>query len=119
MATILEEAAWTITEAAAERMAENGLLKKCEHEYHTQAVMTADLPVYHRSDDAPSWFGFSTMDQAIRSAEAHAAGEKESEAFMSMGAVLDPVTGENSGWLGDKRFEVYEDLNKKPETKDA
>lgn len=74
MATIMEEVMWTLTEAAADRMVENGLLVKCEGK-HTEDVLERDRPIYHRACDAPSWFGFSTMDQAIRSAEAHV--EKE------------------------------------------
>ena len=70
MATIMEGALWTLTEAAAERMVENGLLTKCTGK-HTEEVSEADLPIYHRACDAPSWFGFANIDQAIRSAEEH------------------------------------------------
>lgn len=69
MATILEGALWTLTEAAAERMAANGLIRKCDCDHLT--TVPADQPIYHRAFDAPSWFGFATIAGAIRAAEAH------------------------------------------------
>ena len=82
MATILEEGIWTLTEAAAERMVENGLIERCDQKHYAghlyygendeEGLLVIDHPVYHRSPTAPDWFGFATMHQAIISAEKHA-----------------------------------------------
>lgn len=113
MATIMEDALWTLTEAAAERMVENGLLTKCEGK-HTAEVLEVDRPIYHVACDAPNWFGFSTMDQAIRSAEAHVSLEAEIKeiekelkvpesrigSFRFMEMTLDPTLNPEPGGVG-------------------
>lgn len=72
MATILEGALWTLTEAAAERMVENGLLVPCKsihiNDHHAEDF---DAPIYHIAIDAPPWFGVHSLPDAIKSAEAH------------------------------------------------
>lgn len=70
MATIVHDAVWTLTDEAAARMAENNLIEVCKHNHIR--FEDFDHPIYHIHPHAPSWFGFSTMDQAIRSAEQHA-----------------------------------------------
>lgn len=67
MATIIEDALWTVTEEVAEHMVETGLLVKCERTH--QGVRDFDLPIYHIACDAPNWFGFGTLAQAISAAE--------------------------------------------------
>lgn len=68
MATILEGAAWTVTEEVADHMVENGLLVKCEKRHADQDLLITEMPVYHIACDAPRWFGFSTLGTAIESA---------------------------------------------------
>lgn len=75
MATLLEGAMWTLSEAAAERMVENGLIAACQGNH--SGLVPVDRPIYHRACDAPNWFGFATIAGAIRSAEEHV---KESDA---------------------------------------
>lgn len=75
MATILEGALWTLTEAAAERMVQNGLLVKClrpqEHACTPHDATEADKPFYHISlETQASWLGMSTLPKAIEAAEA-------------------------------------------------
>ncbi len=86
MATIIEGAIWTLTEAAAERMVENGLITRCDGEHvvkhlvddNLEDLLEVDKPIYHRARNAPDWFGFATISGAIRSAEEHVdAGMKE------------------------------------------
>lgn len=67
MATIMEDALWTVDTAVAERMVETGLIQECTRD-HT-SVMPIDLPIYHIACDAPKWFGFSTMHAAIIAAQ--------------------------------------------------
>lgn len=68
MATIIEfNALWTLTDAAAEVMAERNLINKCEETH--DAILKADLPIYHLHRQAPEWFGFSTITGAINDAE--------------------------------------------------
>lgn len=64
MATIIQIGRWTTTEEVADHMVEIGLLKKCENEHID--VTEEDLPIYHISPEAPDWFGYSTMEGAIR-----------------------------------------------------
>jgi len=92
MATIMEGALWTLTEAAAERMVENGLLTKCQGK-HTEEVLEADLPIYHRACDAPNWFGFGNMDQAIRAAEAHVISGEVKLLEMTFDPTMNPEPG--------------------------
>ena len=75
MATIMEGALWTLTEAAAERMVENGLIVQCDEEDHPH-TLDVDKPIYHIAEDAPGWFGMGTLNQAIISAEAHVTPEE-------------------------------------------
>ena len=70
MATIMEGARWTLTDAAAERMVANGLIQECYGEH--LGVLEVDKPIYHRACNAPDWFGFATIPHAIMSAELHA-----------------------------------------------
>ena len=72
MATIIEGGVWKLSEAAAERMVENGLITKCPHpaEWHIHEDEIED-PVYHRALRAPDWLGFATMGGAVRTAEEH------------------------------------------------
>lgn len=100
MATIMEGAQWTLTEAAAERMVENGLLTKCTGD-HTEQVIADDLPIYHRACDAPSWFGFSTMHQAIRAAEAHVVNREQELMYVQFHDIwLDTTANPEPGGLG-------------------
>lgn len=73
MATIIEGALWTLTEEAAQRMVENGLIALCTRKHTNYPDLgEADLPIYHRACDAPDWFGIATLPGAIQSAETHA-----------------------------------------------
>lgn len=67
MAMVIEDARFPISDEAAERMVENGLLVKCGKE-HTCAI-EGNQAVYHIAEDAPVWFGYATLAGAIRSAE--------------------------------------------------
>lgn len=82
MATIMDTALWTLTEAAAERMVANGLIKRCEGDHTQQGTIVADLPIYHRACDAPDWFGFATMHQAITAAQAHVEEETDGQSMV-------------------------------------
>lgn len=69
MATILEDAAWTLTDAAAERMVENGLIIECP--LHHTMILESDKPIYHIAPCAPRWFGAGSIRVAITAAESH------------------------------------------------
>lgn len=70
MATIMEGTTWTLTEAAAERMFESGLIVKCSSQHCNKEAV--DGTIYHIDDfHAPAWFGVHSLEQAIRSAEEH------------------------------------------------
>lgn len=70
MATIMEGQIWNLSEAAAQRMSESGLIVRCSSKHcNTEAV---EEPIYHiDAFHAPDWFGVSNLRQAIKSAEAH------------------------------------------------
>lgn len=68
MATIIECDLWSVSEEVANHMVETGLLIKCESNNH-YGLAESDLPIYHRSPFAPTWFGTATMAGAIAGAE--------------------------------------------------
>jgi hypothetical protein len=77
MATIIEGARWTLTNSAAERMVEKGLITKCDNDHID--VIEADLPIYHRYLKAPDWFGFTTVHGAIITAEKEVANDSSTK----------------------------------------
>lgn len=82
MATILEGALWTLTEAAAERMVENGILVRCEDEHSCAPTdgLEVDKPYYHISQEtSASWVGMSTLPAAIAAAEKHVEEAKDAQ----------------------------------------
>lgn len=77
MATIMEGSIWNLTEAAADRMAANGLIVRCVS-MHCNAE-TVEEPIYHIDTfHAPDWFGVGSLAEAIKAAEAHVEASEES-----------------------------------------
>lgn len=67
MATIIEGALWTLTDKAAEKMAEDELIYRCDSNHN---VVDADLPIYHVTDKGEArGVGLSTMGGYIKRAE--------------------------------------------------
>jgi len=63
MATIIEHSLWTITDEAAEKMCEDGLITLCSAEH--LGALEIDKLIYHRAAKAPDWFGLSTLSVTI------------------------------------------------------
>lgn len=106
MATILEGALWTLTEAAAQRMVENGLLVECSNEHFCEPMdgVEADRPFYHIAPRAPDWFGFSTIPLAIAQAQAHVEAESTDVKVLNnvkfVELVFDPTMNPEPGGAG-------------------
>lgn len=66
MASIIENAIFTVTEEVAEHMVKTGLIVKCTSDHIN--VLDVDKPVYHISSEAPDWFGYTSIPGAIYSA---------------------------------------------------
>jgi len=69
MATIIEGALWTLTEAAAKHLVEEGIIYRCEHEHTDDVLLKADEQIYHLRHDLSSEVGYSNLHIYISDAE--------------------------------------------------
>lgn len=69
MATIIEDGLWTLTEAAAEHLVEQGIIYKCIGVHITPSLRASDYPIYHLNAKAPREIGVSNLHTYIADAE--------------------------------------------------